>query len=101
MITRVIELSCDEAGCDVAYQPSIEELTSLRLTRVGSTIAGWTQQGGLDYCPGHRRETRADKVRALAGQGMNDTLIGERLGIHRTQVVKIRAEHRIDAGVRA
>lgn len=98
MITRVIELSCDEDGCDVAYQPSVEECTSLPLTRVGSAVCGWTQQGGLDFCPDHRRETRADKVRGLARRGLTDAEIGERIGIGRTQVQKIRAAHRIPPG---
>lgn len=99
MITRIIELSCDHDGCDVAYQPSIQEQTSLRLTRVGSAVLGWTRQGGLDYCPEHRHEEQADAVRRLAGQRLTDTQIGQRLGLHRAHVQKIRADHGIAAGL--
>lgn len=99
MITRIIELSCDHDGCDVAYAPSVQEQTSLRLTRVGSTVAGWTQQDGHDYCPGHRRESRADAIRRLAGQRLTDTQIGQRLGLHRAHVQKIRADHGIAPGL--
>lgn len=99
MITRIIELSCDHDGCDVAYAPSIYEMTSLRLTRVGSAVFGWTQEDGRDYCPEHRRESRADAVRRLAGQRLTDTQIGQRLGMHRANVQKIRAEHGIAPGL--
>lgn len=99
MITRIIELSCDDDGCDVAYQPSAQEQTSLRLTRIGSTVCGWTRRDGLDYCPDHRREDRADVVRRLAGQRLTDAQIGQRLGLHRTVVQQIRAAHGIAPGL--
>jgi hypothetical protein len=99
VITRIVELSCDHDGCDVAYQPSVQEQTSLRLTRVGSTVCGWTQQGGLDFCPGHPRETRVDAVRRLAGLRLTDGLIGQRLGISRAQVQTIRAHNGIPPGL--
>jgi hypothetical protein len=99
VITRIVELSCDHDGCDVAYQPSGQEQTSLRLTRVGSTVTGWTRQDGLDYCPEHRREDTADAIRRLAGQRLNDTQIGQRLGLHRAYVQKIRADRGIAPGL--
>jgi len=99
VITRIIELSCDHPGCDVAYLPSVQELTDLRLTRVGSAVAGWTQQGGLDFCPEHRRETRVDRVRELAAKGLTDGQIGLRLGMHRTQVQKVRSDNGIGPGL--
>lgn len=99
MITRLIELSCDHDGCDVAYQPSLQESTSLRLTRVGSTVHGWTRHDGLDYCPDHRRQDRADAVRRLAAQRLTDAQIGQRLGLHRAQVQQIRSDHGIAPGL--
>lgn len=98
MISRIVELSCDHKDCDVAYQASSQELTSLRLTRIGSAVYGWTRRDGLDYCPDHRREDRADAVRRLAGQRLTDTQIAERLGLHRTTVQQIRADHGIPPG---
>jgi hypothetical protein len=99
VITRIIELSCDHDDCNAAYPPSLQESTSLRLTRIGSAVYGWTRHDGHDYCPDHRRESRADAVRRLAGQRLTDTQIGERLGLHRTHVQKIRADHRIAPGL--
>lgn len=99
MITRIIELSCDHDGCDVAYRPSIDELTSLKLTRIGSMVAGWTRDQGIDLCPDHRRESRADAVRRLAGLRLTDVQIGARLGLNRAIVQRIRAEHGIAPGL--
>lgn len=99
MITRIIELSCDHFDCDAAYKPSIDELISLRLTRIGSAVCGWTQQGGLDFCPAHRRETRVDAIRRLASQRLTDGQIGQRLGISRAAVQKIRAAEGIAPGL--
>lgn len=99
VITRIIELSCDHDGCDNAYAPSVQELTSLRLTRIGSVVAGWTRRNGLDYCPDHRREDRTDAVRRLAGLGLTDDKIGLRLGCHRAVVQKIRADAGIPPGL--
>lgn len=98
MITLIVELSCDEDGCDVGYAPSIDELTSVKRTRVGAVIAGWTRAGGKDFCPGHKRTERADRVRELAGQGLTDRLIGERLGVSRFVVQQIRKQHEISPG---
>lgn len=99
MITRIIELSCDHDGCTVAYAGSLQELVSLRLTRIGSTVAGWTREDGFDFCPEHRRERRVDAVRRLAGQRLNDSQIGQRLGMHRAHVQKVRADHGIAPGL--
>ena len=99
MITHIIELSCDHDGCDLAYAPSIQEQVSLRLTRIGSMAHGWTRHDGFDFCPEHRRETRVDQVRRLAGQRLNDTQIGKRLGINRATVQKIRADNGIPSGL--
>lgn len=99
MITRIIELSCDHDGCDVAYRPSVQELTSLRLTRIGSTVTGWTRRDDLDFCPEHRREDRVDAVRRLVGLRLTDTQIGQRLGLHRTVVQQVRAAHGIAPGL--
>lgn len=99
MITRIIELSCDHDGCDVAYAPSMQEQTSLRLTRIGSTVFGWTRHEGQDYCPDHRRESRADAVRRLAGQRLTDGRIAQRLGLNRATVQKIRRDHGIAPGL--
>lgn len=98
MITRIIELSCDHKDCDTAYKPSVDELTSLQLTRVGSTVAGWTRQGDLDFCPQHRREDRVDAVRRLVGQRLTDAQIGLRLGLSRAAVQSVRAANGIPAG---
>jgi hypothetical protein len=99
VITRIIELSCDQGDCDVAYQPSVQEQTSLQLTRVGSTVCGWTRQDGLDFCPDHRREDRADDVRRLAALRLTDAQIGQRLGLHRAVVQQVRAAHGIAPGL--
>lgn len=99
MITRIIELSCDHDGCTVAYAPSPQELELVRLTRIGSIAAGWTRHEGFDFCPDHRRETRADAVRRLAGKRLTDAQIGQRLGLNRATVQKIRADHGIAAGL--
>lgn len=99
MITRIIELSCDQDGCDFAYAPSLQEQVSLRLTRIGSTVCGWTRLDGLDYCPEHRREDRADAVRQLAAERLNDIQIGQRLGLSAAHVQKTRAQHGIAAGL--
>jgi hypothetical protein len=99
VITRIIELSCDHEDCDVAYQPSAQEQTSLSLTRVGSTVCGWTRQDRRDYCPEHRRADRADAVRRLVGLRLTDAQIGARLGLHRTVVQQIRAAHGIAPGL--
>lgn len=99
MITRIIELSCDHPDCDIAYAPSALEQTSLRLTRVGSIMVGWTRRDGRDYCPDHSRDDRVEQVRKLAGLRLNDTQIGQRLGISRGYVQRIRASHGIGSGL--
>lgn len=98
MITRYVELSCDDEDCTNAYAASPQELTSVQLTRVGSMVHGWTRNEGRDYCPEHRRESRADAVRRLAGERLNDSEIGRRLGLSRYWVQRTRAEHGIPPG---
>lgn len=80
MIRAIVELSCDDDGCDIAYSPSFTEIESVSLTRVGATIAGWTRADGMDQCPAHAREDhRAARVRELVGRRMTDGQIGVRL----------------------
>lgn len=99
-ITRIIELSCDFDDCDVAYAPSFEELTSLKLTRVGSIFAGWTQKDGDDFCPAHpQQDERVERIRALVGQKLNDSQIGRRLGLPRHAVQKLRSANGIRSGL--
>jgi hypothetical protein len=99
VITRIIELSCDHDSCDAAYGPSPDELTSLRLTRVGATIAGWTRDRDRDYCPDHPRADLTDRIRTLAGQRLTDAEIGQRLGVSRATVYAHRSRHDIPAGL--
>ena len=99
MITRFIELSCDHDGCDVAYAPSLMESTSLQLTRVGSTVTGWTRSGGRDYCPTHKPLGLADRIRELAGKRLTDGQIAERLGVNRATVQQVRSANRISPGL--
>jgi hypothetical protein len=98
VITHYVELSCDERDCSNAYAASPLEVTSVQATRVGSLVHGWTRHEGRDYCPEHRRESREEQVRRLAGQGWNDSRIGAQLGIRRWQVQKIRSAHGIEPG---
>lgn len=98
MITRYVELSCDEPDCSNAYAASPLEVTSVQATRVGSMVHGWTRHEGRDYCPDHRHESQADAVRRLAGQGLNDTQIGRQLNIRRDRVFRVRAENGIEPG---
>lgn len=102
MITLVVELSCDHDGCDTAYAPSVEELTSVQLTRVGATIAGWMRRDKQDLCPQHSQtgeSPEVSQVRALAGQGRNDSQIATVVGRPRWWVQQLRAKHGIKAGV--
>jgi hypothetical protein len=101
VIALIVELSCDQPDCDLAYAPATTELTDVRATRRGSRVAGWTRRDGLDFCPSHSSDSPAamvDVVRALAGKRMTDTAIGEALGWSRRQVQKFRDQHGIPSG---
>jgi hypothetical protein len=99
VITRIIELSCDHGECTVAYAPTPQEMTSLRLTRIGSLIAGWTRVDGQDFCPEHPQTHLVDRIRQLAGQGLTDGHIAARLDICRTTVQKLRGANNIRPGL--
>lgn len=99
MITRIIELSCDHTGCETAYAPNPQELTSLQLTRVGSAVAGWTLAEGKDYCPEHRPAGIVDRIRELAAKRLTDGQIASRLGLARATVQKYRSDNGIPAGL--
>lgn len=101
MITMIVELSCDHDDCDVAYAPSAEEMTSVKATRVGATIAGWTRVDGNDYCPTHAAEPPlVALVRQLAAKGRNDSEIAAFMDRPRWWVQQTRAKHGIKPGVR-
>jgi hypothetical protein len=99
VITRIIELSCDYDECDVAYAPNPQEMTSLRLTRIGSMIAGWTRADGKDFCPEHPQTGLVDRIRQLAGQRLTDGEIAARLGISRTTANGLRRANNIPPGL--
>jgi hypothetical protein len=99
VITRIIELSCDYDGCEVAYAPNPQEMTSLKLTRVGSIIAGWTRAAGKDFCPTHPQTGLVDRIRELAGQRLTDGEIAAELGISRTTVSEHRRANNIPPGL--
>lgn len=98
MITMIVELSCDEQDCHNAYVPSITELTSIRATRIGSMIVGWTRSRDKDYCPEHRQPNKVDQIRTLAGQRLTDKQIGVQLGVTGARVQQIRKAHGIAPG---
>jgi len=95
----IVELSCDHDGCDVAYAPTIPEMTSIKDTRIGSMVAGWTRVGAQDYCPEHPQTTRIDAIRALAGKGRTDDQIAGELDLSRNTVLKLRRGAGIPAGI--
>lgn len=98
MITLYVELACDQPGCDTAYAPAVDELTSVKRTRVGSIIAGWARRGGKDYCPQHAAEAEppaVSRVRELAAKGLSDEQIGLRIGMTRSGVQHLRQQYDI------
>lgn len=100
MITRYIELSCDQDDCTNAYGASPTEITSLRLTRIGALVHGWTRHDSRDYCPDHGRvDELVATIRRLAADRLTDVQIAERVGIDRTTVQKTRAANGIPAGL--
>ena len=93
----IVELSCDHDGCDVAYAPSPDEMTSVPRSRIGATVAGWLCLKGRDFCPEHATAAEPDEVkqiRELAGR-MPDGRIAERLGMTRDKVQQLRTRYGI------
>lgn len=102
MITLIVELSCDQPDCDLAYSPAVNELTDVRATRKGAGDAGWTRSDGKDYCPQHSTNEDAALVAVvtgLAAKGRNDSEIAAGLERPRWWVQQFRAKHGIKAGV--
>ena len=98
MITRYIELSCDHDGCDVAYAPAVDEITSVSKTRIGSLVAGWTRADGRDYCPDHQAPIVAE-LRELAAMRLSDDQIAYQLRVHRNTVLRLRKDNGIKPGL--
>lgn len=98
MIETRYRITCDSDTCPAVW-PTEDWATSLRRTWKEARAAGWGHDYDRVLCPEHSPDAAlVARIRRLAGT-MPDALIGQRLGLSRSQVQYLRSRYEI-AGLR-
>lgn len=94
MTLTMTRVTCDSEGCTASYPAEgwMPDASAWREAR----RSGWERDFEEYYCPQHARSAEVVAViRELAGKGMPDGRIGERLGLTRGGVQALRSRHGI------
>jgi hypothetical protein len=88
-------ITCDTDGCTASY-PADDWADDMSVAWQQARRAGWERDYEQDCCPDHAPTAPVvARVRQLAGAGMPDGRIGERIGLTRAQVQHLRYTHGI------
>lgn len=92
MIVTQIRITCDAPGACAEQFPATDWASDRTQAWKQARRSGWERFYGLYLCPTHSpRGQVLSRIRELAGKGMTDNAIGQRLGMTRGQIQYLRS----------